>query len=56
MKNLTFSKIIAGLLLTAVLTVTSGCNTTESENRSARPWNAPKGWENGMPVGMTEGR
>jgi len=34
----------------------SGCKTTESENLSERPWNAPRGWENGLPTGMNEGR
>jgi hypothetical protein len=34
----------------------SGCATTESENESVRPWNAPKSWENGLPAGMMEGR
>ncbi len=34
-----------------------GCSTTDdSENRSERPWNAPKSWEGGMPSGMFEGR
>ncbi len=27
----------------------AGCATTESENTSTRPWNAPRGWEFGMP-------
>ncbi|HWH72451.1 MAG TPA: hypothetical protein VNT26_24025 [Candidatus Sulfotelmatobacter sp.] len=35
----------------------SGCATTdETENASVRPWNAPKGWETGIPSTMTEGR
>ncbi|MEW6304335.1 MAG: hypothetical protein AB1705_12730 [Verrucomicrobiota bacterium] len=34
----------------------SACGTTEPNNRSARPWNAPKTWEHGLPVGLTEGR
>jgi hypothetical protein len=56
MKKLTLNKIVAGLLLAGVLTIASGCNTPEPDNRSARPWNAPKGWEGGLPVGLTEGR
>jgi hypothetical protein len=40
---------LAGLSLT-------GCSTTESDNASVRPWNSPKGWENGLPSGMSEGR
>jgi hypothetical protein len=30
-----------------------GCASTEPDNVSERPWNAPKGWENGLPGGMT---
>ncbi len=40
------------LVLMLVLTVVLGgvgCSTTESENTSTRPWNAPKGWQFGMP-------
>ncbi len=46
------------LLLVLFLAVLSlvGCSSTESDNASVRPWNAPKGWENGLPSGMTEGR
>jgi hypothetical protein len=29
-----------------------GCSSTESDNASVRPWNAPEGWENGIPSGM----
>jgi hypothetical protein len=44
------------LCLFAILTLVSGCASTESDNASARPWNSPKGWETGLPSGMTEGR
>jgi hypothetical protein len=44
------------LLLALVALGISGCATTESENASARPWNAPKGWENGLPSSLYEGR
>ena len=37
--------VLAGLALT-------GCASTESENMSERPWNAPQGWETGLPSGM----
>lgn len=50
---------LQGLLLLALLLATvalTGCSTTEPDNASARPWNAPKGWETGLPSGMTEGR
>jgi hypothetical protein len=35
-----------------------GCATdrADSENVSERPWNSPKGWENGLPSSMSEGR
>jgi hypothetical protein len=42
------------LLLSAA--VFTGCATTEPENESVRPWNAPVGWEGGLPGGMMEGR
>lgn len=39
------------------LLFTAGCSTTsEPDNLSVRPWNVPKGWESGLPPGMTEGR
>jgi hypothetical protein len=41
--------LVAGFLF-------SGCASTEPENESVRPWNAPVGWENGLPGGMMEGR
>jgi hypothetical protein len=45
------------LLLLAVLSLV-GCasNDLDSANSSPRPWNSPKGWENGLPSAMTEGR
>jgi len=44
------------LLLAVVALWTSGCASVEPENASSRPWNAPKGWETGLPMGMNEGR
>ena len=44
------------LLLALIALWTGGCATTESENASARPWNAPKGWEHGLPSSLYEGR
>lgn len=32
--------------------IAAGCASTDSENMSERPWNAPKSWEHGMPTGM----
>jgi hypothetical protein len=36
----------------ALLLGASGCTTNEPGNESVRPWNAPQGWENGLPVDM----
>lgn len=56
MKPVCFRWICLVLLALAGLAM-SGCASTEdSENRSARPWNAPMGWENGLPSTMREGR
>lgn len=44
------------LLFAAVVMAFAGCATDEPQNMSARPWNSPKGWENGIPSGLTEGR
>jgi hypothetical protein len=45
------------LVLLACLTLGAiGCATTEPENMSSRPWNAPQGWETGaLPSSMNEG-
>jgi hypothetical protein len=32
----------------------TGCKS--DDELSARPWNTPKSWENGLPASMTEGR
>jgi len=37
-------------LLAAVLLAAGGCASSEPENSSVRPWNAPQGWESGMPA------
>jgi hypothetical protein len=33
-----------------------GCATEDPDNDSARPWNTPRTWENGMPPGYYERR
>jgi len=39
------------LLFAGVLFGVTGCESTEPENDSVRPWNSPQGWEgNGMPM------
>jgi len=58
-------KALAGAFLRVLLLLAAagalfvgGCATSgpDSENASVRPWNAPVGWENGLPSSMTEGR
>jgi hypothetical protein len=49
-------KIIVLLTIGYVLIGGWGCATTESENASERPWNAPKGWEYGLPSSFYENR
>ena len=51
-----FRAILLLLLLFVAAAVLSGCATTDSDELSARPWNTPKSWENGLPSGMMEGR
>ena len=58
MKTL-FTSLRWGLLLLAAAgsLALNGCATSpDSDNASARPWNAPMGWENGLPSSMTQGR
>lgn len=41
------------LLLFALLVLgASGCASKEPDNTSVRPWDAPMGWENGIPSTM----
>jgi hypothetical protein len=40
------------LLLVLATVALGGCASTEPENASERPWNAPQGWENGLPSSM----
>ena len=44
------------LALAAGLAGLTGCASTadEPDNMSERPWNAPTGWENGLPGGMLD--
>ena len=57
MKGL-FSKpgLLLLLLLAAAAIGFSGWASTESDNVSVRPWDAPKSWEGGLPSGLMEGR
>jgi hypothetical protein len=58
MKRL-FSRVQPALLLLVLIVSAaclSGCASTDPDNASVRPWNAPKSWETGLPSMMTEGR
>jgi len=49
--------VVCGLGLALVACFFSGCASTgDPDNASVRPWNAPMGWENGLPSNMQEGR
>ncbi|MCX8090842.1 MAG: hypothetical protein N3I86_07895 [Verrucomicrobiae bacterium] len=45
---------LLGLVLAAL--VLGGCASTDPDNLSQRPWNAPKSWETGLPTSVLEGR
>lgn len=47
-----FKKAFSLLALALLLGSATGCATSEPENISERPWNAPKSWEHGLPTGM----
>ena len=42
--------------LAAVALLATGCQTTEPENDSERPWNAQQGWQHGLPSSINQGR
>jgi hypothetical protein len=44
------------MLVLAAIGLTGCASTGETENASVRPWNAPKGWEYGLPSTMTDRR
>ncbi len=53
--NIRVSHLLLFLVLAALVTVISGCASTEPDNASVRPWNSPEGWEgNGMLGNMNE--
>ena len=47
---------LALLFLALMALSLAGCASTDSDTLSSRPWNSPKGWENGLPSTMMEGR
>ncbi len=46
---------LLALLFVSCLISLTGCSSTEPENLSERPWNAPNGTENGLPMGLMQG-
>lgn len=42
--------LILFLAIITILTGITGCKTNPPSNDSERPWNAPQGWEGGMPI------
>jgi len=51
-----FVKWICALVLAALVSALAGCATEDPQNASVRPWNAPQGWEGGLPVDMGQHR
>lgn len=49
-------RFVLSLLVVGLMLLASGCATTESDQLSERPWNAPRGWEHGIPGAILEGR
>jgi len=46
------SSFLIVLLFALVVIGASGCASTEPDNASVRPWNAPQGWDSGIPSTM----
>ncbi len=42
--------------LAVVALLFAGCQTSEPENASERPWNAQQGWQHGLPSSINQGR
>lgn len=51
-----FVKWVCALVLAALVSALAGCATEDPQNASVRPWNAPQGWEGGLPVDMGQHR
>ncbi len=57
MKRSFFRAYLGGVLFLAFASsLLVGCSGPESANKSDRPWNTPRSWENGLPSGINEGR
>jgi len=46
------AQIFLLLVLAAIWAGVSGCGTNEPQNASVRPWNAPEGYGNNLPIDM----
>jgi hypothetical protein len=46
------AKWVLLLALFTLLLGVVGCSTSEPQNASVRPWNAPQSWEGGLPIDM----
>lgn len=50
--NRFYSIFLLFVLFALLICGAVGCASQESDNASVRPWDAPEGWENGIPSGM----
>jgi hypothetical protein len=48
------SPLTLALLLAGACLGLMGCSHTEEANNAERPWNAPQGWEGGIPPSLYE--
>jgi hypothetical protein len=55
MKNSVIRRAILFAALSLLLSFGNACATVK-DDADTRPWNAPKGWESGLPGGMMQGR
>jgi hypothetical protein len=46
---LQLGRCLLAVVALGTLALVTGCGTTEPDNQSTRPWNAPKSWEGGVP-------
>ncbi len=47
---------LAAMALILIALGVSGCQHSEPDNVSVRPWNSTEGWQGGFPSTMNEGR
>jgi len=52
-----YARVVFCIFVALTFLWVGGCaSTSDPDNASVRPWNAPMGWENGLPSNMREGR